>query len=305
MAPRIVPRVFDLHLSRKVGVGVMALAVTALLAGCTDSGLAPSDTGPSSAPEGLATYRLPLDDYIISPFEWDLGNYAENLLAEQCMNSHGYEWSVPRRDVDSLAPPATQSASGRRIFNVDIAKTYGYHQPDWLPENVVKAEQALGSQVLSAEKQTALDSCITEDARTTLPLPQNYEQLGTYLANDALARALESEEVVSAIQQWRTCMAPAGIDDLPESPLGMPGESLAAEWRVGEPDTVASVAEIEMAIDDATCREQSGFDVALYTAESRFQEAALSENADALLAEQREAQSYIERVSETLASLGA
>ncbi len=145
---------------RVLGVAAGVSAVAVALAGCVSQAPELIETSSTAPPDGMATYTLPLDDYIISPFDLDLGNYAENLLVEKCMNARGYEWAVPKRDLDSLAPSVAQSASGRRIFNAAIAQAYGYHSPDWLPVDVVAAERALGAQVLPADKQAALDSCI-------------------------------------------------------------------------------------------------------------------------------------------------
>ena len=288
-----------------VTVPIATLGAVAALAGCTSTDGDLTDSVSESPPnEAMATYQLPLDDYMISPFEWNLGNYAENLLVEQCMNDHGFQWEVPRRDVDSLAPSVVQSPSGRKIFTAQIASTYGYHAPEWLPQDVVAAERALGSQVLTADKQATLDACILDDARDALPLPENYLQLATGLANEALVTALESNAVVSAAQQWQECMAPLGIPDLPNTPYEMPPDSLASGWGSGEPETEASVDEIRIASADAACRTSSGFDIALYDAEWSLQAEALAENADELVAERTAAQDYVKRVHETLAEIG-
>ncbi|WP_062137698.1 hypothetical protein [Demequina aestuarii] len=241
---------------------------------------------------------------MISPFEWDLANYAENLLVEQCMNGQGFDWPVPRRDVSSLKPSAVRSDGGRKLFDVDIAAAYGYRSPDWLPPDVVAAEQEFSSLVLTPEKQAAVDRCITQDARDELPLPANYTQLAVDLASEALATALESTEVEDAAAAWRECMGPLGIPDLPESPLAMPTDALMDEWGMDQPGAQASADQISIAVADAECRASSGYDATLYNAELRLQTVALTNNSDELVAEQAEGDAYVARAMSKLAEIG-
>ncbi len=137
-----------------------------------------------------------------------------------------------------------------------------------------------------------------------LPLPENYEQLGVNLANDALGRALESADVVAAAQAWNTCMQPAGIPAFRRRRRAC----RAIRWRrpSGSMTRTAPHLRQKSKSRQKTPRveRRAATTWRLYNAEWRFQSEALAENADALVAEQREAQAYLARIQETLASLG-
>lgn len=76
-------------------------------------------------------------------------------------------------------------------------------------------------------------------------------------------------KVRAAAQRWRKCMAPQGIADLPEEP--QMAQSVATKFGLGQPDgydtatdTNVSAEEIKLAVADAKCREQSGYEQLVY-----------------------------------------
>lgn len=79
-----------------------------------------------------------------------------------------------------------------------------------------------------------------------------------------------SPELQDAASQWRTCMAPQGIVDLPQEPwrstsTGALPESLVTRFDY-RPTGEASADEIAVATADAQCRESSGWTDLLYEA---------------------------------------
>ncbi|MGH9245962.1 MAG: hypothetical protein ACRD29_16925 [Acidimicrobiales bacterium] len=129
----------------------------------------------------------------------------------------------------------------------------------------------------------------------------------------AYEMALQDEAYQDAAQRWRDCMQPLGIPDLPTTPEeGMPTPFLREEFGddVSEPDVLEpwsppSVEEIEIAVEDAKCRESSGVRREFYDAEVEAQLEAVAENEDALERVRAAVEEDRRRVEEILSEYGA
>lgn len=283
---------------------IVALVLGGVLVGCSPDG-GSAVRAPTEAER--QQWALPLDEYMLSDAAVGLTDYAENLLVSECMTAAQFDWVTPRVQVDALSQP-TRSPSGRRVFTVEIAQTFGYHEPSILPAEVRDAMDALDRRSLSATEGAALETCI-QQARVTLPRPE-YSQLGTRLANQALAQSIEDSAVKDAGKLWRECMLPQGVSDLPEMPDGsaentMPPPSLVAQFGVDVMDSLIGAPEIEMAVADAQCRETSGFSDALYLVEWERQSEALAENAEDLVRERDAIKEHLAAAQEIITDRGA
>lgn len=289
--------------------GVFALCVVSvMLSGCGGTVEQSVDVPENPPVGGIQTYSLPLDDFIYSRVSRTIGEYAESLLVEVCMNSRGYEWPIARRDVETLELSPVRSESGRRLFSIEIAESFGYHEPETLPPDVVAADRALATLITTPDMEAAIETCIVDEARTELPIPGTEIQQGAILANQALQSAFGDPAVVEAARLWRECMAPMGVSDLPAAPDGedaMPSPSLQLKFGLGDPDSVPSVDEIELATADASCRESSGYAQALYDAEWRLQRDALLENADTLTSHRAEIERYVSEARRVINEYGS
>ncbi|MBU4336302.1 MAG: hypothetical protein KJ548_06990 [Actinobacteria bacterium] len=283
---------------------LMTTAVVWSVSACSGAAGATEGAAGAVAPtaQQRAQWALPLDPYIASPVTTVITDYAENLLVEQCMNSEGIDWPIPRMDVSTLGS-ATMSPSGRTLLTQEGAQQYGYHSDPILPTEVAAQMTTLGARQLNATETAAIDGCIAT-ARQTLPLPQT-DQLGAQLANQALGTAEQDQTVQEAAGRWRTCMAPQGVSDLPDAPQadggGMPTDSMIAEFGIDDPGTEAGAAEIALAVADQACRTSSGYDDALYTAEWAEQSALLTTNADALVREGTALSDYLTQARAVIA----
>lgn len=275
-----------------LGVPALALALLLLTACSPDGGEA--DAGGKFTDADRAQWALPLDPYIESTVDVVVTDYAENLLVSECMSDRALDWPIPAIDVNDLES-VTTSPSGRTLLTLEAAQRYGYHSAPMLPAEASTQLQALNSRTLTPAESSALDSCI-QDARTVLPLPER-TQIGVQLANQALDEAAGTDAVREAAAQWRTCMAPQGISDLPDAPDtdsgGMPTPGQIAAYAIDDPASAAGADEIAAAVADAQCRESSGYDDALYAAEWARQSAALNDNADALVREGEALDAYL------------
>lgn len=253
-----------------------------------------------------ARWALPLDEFF--GLNYAISDYAEALLIEECMLGEGFAYPVgePKR-MDS-PPEPTQTDTYRRLFDEEIAAEFGYGGPPVEPRiaSLTPEERAA---IESDEGQAALDGCV-DQAREELPLPPD-RGLVESLANAGYNSAIAKKEVVDAAERWRECMASTGISDLPATPEEMPTESLRATWGENTaPRTEEaayqppSIAEIEIALQDARCQETSGFAEALYDAEWDAQVEMLADNEDSLVRLKAANDAHAELVEKILTSHG-
>jgi hypothetical protein len=250
------------------------VALVLVLAGC-----APAQTPIEFPDKDIDNWVLPLDRFMDSD---DISsNYAETLLMGPCMTDAGYAWDVPYRDPYA-ANRATSSAVGIRIFNLDIAREYGYHSAPNVDPGAAAWKAWAYREIGDAEVE-AIHRCIDEVRADQLPLLPGSAQLGNSSAAAAYDFATQDGRVQDTEHAWRECMAPLGIPDLPESAREMPSPWLANKLgytgTLGDP----TAEEIRYATADATCREDSGYLQTFYDVLWEKEAQLVRDNADALL----------------------
>lgn len=195
--------------SSRAGLLIVTATACILLTACTGQAQA-SVTVPVPAKD-VATWKMPLDDYI--PVNADDAQYAEDLLIEPCMNKAGYSWPVPWQ-LTSVTPSPSLNIVGRRLFNVQLAQQWGYHDAKASPaeEQSKAAMRAFSESVshLSAAELAAFRTCVPA-AEKQLPVLPISAQTAAKLGEQAYRAALTSDLVLSDAKKWRTCMAAAGV----------------------------------------------------------------------------------------------
>lgn len=287
--------------------GVAVLTVAASLAGCSSGG---GDGGSNSdlgvqVEKNRSMWVMPLDAYMV---DQQLDN-AVDVLVEPCMQESGFAYQ--RAAIDITQRSETVTVSGRNLFNVDVAKKWGYGgAPDPNGDLILAAE----AQTMSwpPEEQEQYDECMRE-AREEFPA----QTINNYVAGLALSSwsgALRDPEVVAAAKDWVQCMQPLGFTDLPDSPNsesgGTPTQSMSDAYgevadgvtNVQTPEQEAE--EIRIATFDAECQESSGYAQALYDAEWERQVATVRENEPALTALLDEKAAYEEKADKIFREAG-
>lgn len=260
---------------RRTLVPALAVAAATLLSGCTAAADAPLPA------QDRALWAMPLDAYTMSTAQTSARDYAENLLVQPCMEAAGLSWDVPVRDVDE-APPATTNAVGERLFTSAIAASVGYHLVI-ADSPSARAWNAFMNAPASEETVEQLSQCRTEVAEPALPAVTEEMRVAQALSAEATAAAETSDTVRAAATDWTTCMADAGIADLPESITDMPTGWIDQKFGLSITKRV-SAEEIELAVQDADCRESSGVAETLYAEQWRLELEALSEHGAELTA---------------------
>lgn len=217
---------------------------------------------------------LPLDEF--AQDYSNLDNYAEQLLLASCLGEGGIEWPVPWQDAEEPLSPVVNEA-GRRLFNLDIAETYGFRPNLALSKSDQLWEAFLAYQPTEPGFQDAFDACLA-GIREEYPIIEPEEMLFvTELAYEVSQQALLSPEVQEAADRWRSCMEPQGFGQLPENPNEFPGPELLKELGAVAPAATVepSQRELEVAVAHATCLESSGFSATMYEEEWELQETAI------------------------------
>lgn len=252
-----------------------ALLVVGLLAGCAGQGSDPIEL----PAQNTSQWVMPLDSFW--PVSSIAADYAENLLMKPCMEGLGYVWDVPWRDIGTQLGPTWNSVE-RRLFNVEIATVWGYHSA-LSPDSGLDDWIEFTGQPVSDAMAEAIDTCSAE-VRETLPRLPGSAQLTPSLVQAAFDGAQNDSEVLDAARLWQECMQEVGLPDLPTSPIQMPTESLVQRFALGDPSSSPTGKEIDTAVADAQCREESEYSELLYQAEWSLQVDLLEENADELSA---------------------
>lgn len=271
-----------------------------VVVGCTNT-----DADQISVVQNESTWSMPLDEFKV--FNPELSNYAEQLLIGKCLESAGYEWPVPWQDPD-FPLPETMNPNGVRIFNVDIATQYGYH--DAPPPNLEGAlawaqfTKFANSYEPDNEFAARFEVC-GEEARgdeTELDVAGLNYIAGLEIQASDLASS--DAAVVEAARSWKECFSEVVAFDLPNDPqTEMPTPSMAEEFGIYGPELTekASAEEIVIAEADAKCRLSSGYNETRYQAEWKAQQALLSKNRDKLDGIRSDALKNVEEMQTTIA----
>lgn len=236
-----------------------------------------STTAPNSSSDGvknIAMWALPLDEYV-QDFN-NLDNYSEQLLLASCLNDVGIEWPVPWQDVEEPASPV-YNAAGKRLFNLEIAKEYGF-RPNLAPSKSAQLwEEFLTYSPTEPGFQDAFDKCLA-GIRAEHPILQPETMVAvTSLIIQVREEAFLSPEGQKAANRWRACMEPQGFGQLPDNPDEFPSFELLEELGSTPPVEMVepSEREIAVAVAHATCLDSSDFSKVMYEMEWELQETAI------------------------------
>lgn len=277
---------------RTMMILLSVLVSAAVLAGCSSEPTASGLTDPNAAWQGGATeasaapnssqsgvkniagWALPLDEFV--PEFSNLDNYAEQLLLASCLSQKNIAWPVPWQDIDEPTSPVF-NPTGRRLFNLEIAKKYGFRTNLAPSKSAQLWETFLTYQPTEPGFQDAFDTCL-DGIRAEHPLVSSED---TMFVNALIAQIQEQAFQDSAVQEaagrWRSCMEPQGLGQLPENPNEFPSLELQGELGAVPPvKTVEpSARELDVAVAHATCLDSSGFSAAMYEKQWELQETAI------------------------------
>ncbi len=290
---------------------VLGVLMVAGAVGC-DSSSGSADEA-LTAEEVAARYGYDMSTATVSPvyalvpeYRDPLDGYARDLLARQCLQGVFDYPAVPPGSEPTLID---DERTGQRLFNEEIAQQWGYPQFR-LPSS---RNVAVGDDV---EITSAIDDAMVQDAmvqcgeRTGRRLGSPPERVFADIESAGWESVPASAEVQEAIVGWRTCMAPAGVIDLPDEPGEMPPASVVSppeDAQGNETDTgiiPLSDREREVAVADARCRAEVGYDGAVLRARAEAELAAIGRDIEGFEAGRRAYEEYQKKIDEVITELG-
>lgn len=233
--------------------------------------------------------------YVLVPEYKDLSDrYARMLLLKECMAGVLEIHTMP--PLPDTATTVFDPRSGERRLTAEIAHEWGYQ----IPPPLGKSPTALDS-TLSDDEVLAMQYDCGDKTDELLGMPParflgDVEEAGW-------AYAELSSLVVDAAVEWRNCMEPLGVIDLPESPLFMPSPSVVTVGVQGG-DVEPSEREVEVALGDAECRAQSSYTATLRSERSVGELEAIGKDIEGFEAVRQQFQEYQVGVDNVLQELG-
>lgn len=227
--------------------------------------------------------------------------HARDLLARRCLEG------VVEYEPIQLGEQANFSDERTRelIFDEQVAAQWGYSAQRLHP---ISDGAAINNVTTTPAVSEAMQQCGREaDERFGTPpqlLPNDVQAAGW----DALAT---SDELDATVARWRECMEPGGVIDLPPNPHEMPSPSVVTPGSQVEEngglvgtDVLPSAREIEVALLDARCRDESGFTETEFRVRATAELEAIGRNLEEFDAVREEYRRYGEGVDDVIAELG-
>ncbi|MFJ9554251.1 hypothetical protein ACIRPH_10560 [Nocardiopsis sp. NPDC101807] len=232
----------------------LVLWAGALLAvvGCST---APAEQNAPRVGEQVGDLWVPLDDYNLSRPDLLTVQYAEDLLAGDCMRDAGLPWEPLPPPPEEDGDPLNRKRYG--LVEPGLAERHGYHPPppaeDQRARDLVwRAREALPrDHWTTAYGADGEGGCLAE-ARETLR--RDVPEMDIALLNGYIGQTFEASrehpEVLRVFGEWSTCMRAEGFDYA--DPLDANGDPAWAETE--EPSDL----EITAARTDLRCKEETG-----------------------------------------------
>lgn len=254
-------------------LAVLTLCATALTA-CGDD-----EAKAEPVEKDQASWALPLDQF--RPPDQQFLAYASDLIKKDCMDKKGQPYTVVAYDQNAPLQE-TRNSVGRKLFNVDIAQKYGYHDAPQkrysrkdLQNRYTSNDAAWQNAVSECDKKvkaSGIDFTTIEDYAGELGLSVDY---------------YSGQDVEAALSRWRECLAPLGLPDPPTTPDDMPGTTLGQQFGLDKQTAwdapPAGQEEIRIAVADAKCRESSGVSKAAYEQEFADEQELVEKNKSDLM----------------------
>lgn len=303
----------------------------------------------------FAKRSLPTDVYLDQDFT-TIEN-ASSLFLHHCLKERGVDSPKPTPDppFKNQPSPVENPVTGEYIFNEQSAARDGY-QPysgenfedtggpalpedpfdeflfkylSWDKENAGETgANPNGEPAKKTPEQTNFEECNAKFHQefkapgvdyTNGKFPTIEEQKKDPNHFALLFNHIDTPYIQEKAKEWKACMQPLGIPDLPETPNEMPPESKDKVWHPedyretneqGEPvdengnvvsegipvEPVISEEEKAVATKDAQCRTSSGWDRAVYDTQWGLLTDHLKENEAGIKQYMNEQKAYIEKL---------
>ncbi|MFF2243306.1 hypothetical protein ACFVTM_03890 [Arthrobacter sp. NPDC058130] len=263
------PRKFALCLAVSVAVAVSASA-------CSNApqSLNPSlpGTTPESAADPLARSKV---DTFINPE--GPAEQARDIVIAKCMHEAGFDWTP-----STPSPVTVLQYFGAPPLSIEDARTRGYARASTGTEQESQQSDAaqaafagspqsgkVSVDIFGSQLSISQGGCLAKSYAEVYGSAENGMKATGVSINAVLpaVNAASADPAIAPIQEkWSTCMKTAGFTD-----LRTPGEALRNFLQGKNRDQAVAIA-------DAKCREQTGFQTAANAVLSKYLTAFLRDN---------------------------
>lgn len=274
-----------------VALVAMAAAACAQTTPAKTTAQALTDTRAVADPARPATWKLPLEAYLLTDQEDAQIRRAMNSLTEQCMRKAGYTSWSPAPDLPKLGPK-TLTDWRYGIHDADLSSKRGYH-PDAAEQAAYDAAmEKTAVDGTTGDTAKALSNCAQQSKQQVGGGDKTYGELAQSLANDAFLRSKQEPEVTTVFGQWSACMKESGYNY--KQPL-----DASDDQRFGGRDVTQ--LEIDTALADLKCRDRTKVAWIWYQAETRLQKDSGEKNAQALRSARTDLDAAVKHAAAVLA----
>jgi hypothetical protein len=232
---------------------------------------------------------LPIEAYYLSASEeYNLVNHVHIALVEACMRDLGFDTKIEELPAGGRLLAGHGGLTYRRyagVYDPQVAAVWGYHRPEDIDPNWVwvnpysEAEQLAMAGDLS--EYSADGSRLGCYGKADQQLSEGLEYMvagGLSWAEPVRQLALapsyeEDPRVLAAQAAWSKCMAEAGYQlehTLADLPIELVNFDIFPVPQV----------EIDMALQDVSCQQQTGVVQIVFEVETEFQLQVIEQNAE-------------------------
>lgn len=285
------------------------LLTVLVLTGCTNAPSAEAEAAGVAVnlpAQDRQTWAMPLDGYVLTAGQLKRESYLHALISQRCISEQGFHHTVPSPNLTDEAQMLSTGAE----FTEARAASDGYRMLAQAPNAADDAWAAYTQRPMSQDELSALDGCV-RNLMADDSVPKWEPHLMEYAVNmgsAAVMGAFEDTAVKDSEARWVNCMSAVGIDDLPTKPSEMPTVGMMARYgaqgEIGaDPSRQVPAVEKSDAVQDALCRESSGYNETLYQAAWDRQVGLLEANYDSFVAVGAEIEEVNRKMIEQVALL--
>lgn len=234
------------------------------------SGKAPAAPAAVADPANPATWKLPIEAYMVSRADARLVSSGRDRVIAECMKEAGFPNWVPAPDLPAVGGK-TETDWRYGIHDAAQAAKRGYH-PDATEQQAYDKAMMAGAVDKSGADPKVLRGC-AESAGTTVPTVTR-SNLVEQIKGDSYKESAKDPKVISVFAQWSACMKAKGYSYA--KPMDANDDP-----RFNDPHNVSDV-EIATAKADVACRAQHHVEKTWFDVEAALQTKAIKANQAAL-----------------------
>lgn len=276
-------------------VAVVVLAV----GGCSDGEQGEVNSGLSA--EAVAErYNYDIDAAEYTPvyefapaFNIDEEERVRHVFYANCLKDV-VDYKIPDTNPDA----ELRGTDGQPLFDEEIAAQWGYPSLRMFPHESF----GIPDDDLTPESQSEFDQCGAEFSEKIM-MPSRLTLDG--IENAGWDATKDNPDIQKAEEAWVECMAPEGIVDLPDSPWEMPPKSFKGmpdeNGNISDQDIELTEKERALAVADAHCRDETGYNKAFFRARAEGELTAIGKDIESFEASRVDYEKYQEAMETVLA----